>query len=382
MGHDSRAMPKIEVGRPQSWTKSWLSRKTKDDLFEIALRHGISLETKDKTRMLERIWQFKEKEEEKEKEFLGKLEETSRSRDTVCGDCGERWKDCECAARRIGAVACSPSSAASHASESSMGMKEEEKKEVEDWTEDDEKTLRALQRVNTAGAYGGHPYFRGAVINGDQLLTLEQKKARILAAFAETASTKCHDRQRYPTPSSSSKQESWQFHCAKKEEQKLVATNSMETNSDAASCSGTASSAAVSAADLRKEVFQLLSDKHIVSYVRDGSSVSVRWEDAEPLVREYQEVQMMSSSSASRKGETRKKVYGKKEPPEPGFDVAGMEGEEQPDVEMTIVGKRIVIFYFYYFVIILLLLFCYYFVIIIYNCFPMMPARKTGSWQE
>ena len=309
-------MPKIEVGRPQSWTKSWLSRKTKD-----------------KTRMLERIWQFKEKEEEKEKE----------------------------------AVACSPSSAASHASESSMGMKEEEKKEVEDWTEDDEKTLRALQRVNTAGAYGGHPYFRGAVINGDQLLTLEQKKARILAAFAETASTKCHDRQRYPTPSSSSKQESWQFHCAKKEEQKLVATNSMETNSDAASCSGTASSAAVSAADLRKEVFQLLSDKHIVSYVRDGSSVSVRWEDAEPLVREYQEVQMMSSSSASRKGETRKKETKKKEeeekPPESGLYLAEKEGEEKSDVEMTIVGKRIVIFLFYYFVIILLL-FCYYYFVI------------------
>ena len=42
--------------------------------------------------------------------------------------------------------------------------------------------MERLERVNTAGVYGGHPYFRGAVINGDQLLALQAKKDRCAAA--------------------------------------------------------------------------------------------------------------------------------------------------------------------------------------------------------
>ena len=70
MGHDNRAMPaKIDEGKPQTWTRSWLDRRTKAQLFEIALRHGIAMDVKQKSMMVSTLWLWKQdKETEAEKQ--------------------------------------------------------------------------------------------------------------------------------------------------------------------------------------------------------------------------------------------------------------------------------------------------------------------------
>ena len=127
-----------------------------------------------------------------------------------------------------------------------------EKKEV--WTQHDEDALERLERVNKAGAYGGHPYFRGAVINGDQLMELQQKKQRVLLRFAET----------FPS-------------------------------SAAAAGAPSETGTVVSAADLKQEVLAVISEKEVESFVREENGITVRFKETEtPLVREYGEGQMFT----------------------------------------------------------------------------------------